>query len=134
MINWKNVKDVFNVENLEQNLAKMKVKLEVGAFVALLLVVSANCVRVIENDIENTTKLESAIETEDLQESSEPQTTLKPTESSEELEPRNIESDYNHVTTSSTTTTTTQTISQTLINAKHEAHKEVTERMLKDLV
>lgn len=117
---------------------KMKVKFEVCAFVALLLAINVNCIRVIDNKEESLTT-ENNKETETTQESLESQTTIKPAESLVEIEPRNIENDYNHVTTSSTTTTaaTTNIIPPTLLNAKHEINTNVTEKpgkVLKDLV
>lgn len=104
----------------------MKVKHRAFAFVALLLVIKVNCVRVIEDKTESTTKTESLEKSESIKESSESETTVKVPESLVELEPRIIDRDY-HVTTSiSATETASYTIAPTLVNAKHEV-KEVTE-------
>jgi hypothetical protein len=115
----------------------MKANFEICAFVALLLVIKVNCIRVIETNPENSTTIESIKELEEVKENLESQTTISSSDSLVALEPRIIDSNY-HITTSTTTsTTTTHKIPPTLLNIKHELNKDVTEkpvRSLKELV
>jgi hypothetical protein len=107
------------------------VKRGICAFVALLLVIDVNCVRVIEENSESTTKFETSKKSENENESTDLQTTVKAPESLVELVPRII--DYHATTASTSTEAADQTIPPTLVNAKHEGSKDVTEANYKDL-
>lgn len=100
----------------------MRVNREVFAFVALLLVIRTNGIRVIEDVVESTTKAEKFVA---VKTSSESMIEVKSTASLIDVESRSIENDY-HVTSSSSTTEKTYTISPTLINVKLEEKDHAT--------
>jgi hypothetical protein len=104
----------------------MKLKYGLFAFVALLLVININCIRVIEDKTESTTNIENLEKLENVKESSESETTVKSSQSLIEPEPRIV--DYHATTASSSTEANTQTIPPTLVNTKHDGNKDVTEK------